>query len=96
MTDIIQGYISGDLVGLREAAQICKAAKTTGVQIVLIVDNKEGHADSILSIVQLGITRDKYVMIKIYGSDIMKNLEVLNTIKKVLGSMEEMSKRDIT
>ena len=96
MTDIIQGYISGDLVGFREAVQICKAAKKAGAKVVLIADNKEGRTDSILSIVQLGITRGKYVMIKVYGSDIMKNLEVLNRIKKILGSMDEMPTRDLT
>lgn len=73
----------------RECAQIVKVAEDTGCLIEIAFGSKTGDSDSILSLVNLAVTADKTLVLKIKGEN---NREAFNRVSKIIsGEFESES-----
>ena len=70
----------------RECAAIVKVAEDTGCLIEIAAGTKSGNTDSILSLVNLAITADKSLVLKIQGEN---NREAFNRVSKILSGESE-------
>ncbi len=70
----------------RECSKIIKIAEETGCIIEIASGTKSGTSESILSLVNLGITVDKSLVLTIKGT---KNQEALKRVSKIINGTSE-------
>lgn len=68
-------------LAFRECAEIVKIANETNCKIEIASGSKSGNSESILSLVSLGISADKSLVLTIKGD---KNEEAFKKISKVI------------
>ncbi len=86
ITEKIQSVVSFILVArvklcFRECAAIIKIAEDTGCVVEIASGTKSGDSSSILSLVNLGITADKSLVLTIKGEN---NKEAFDRISKII------------
>lgn len=73
--------VSKNTIGFRESAQIVKIAEETGCRIEIASGKKSGASDSILSLVNLGIVKDKSLVLTIKGDN---NADAFHKVSEVI------------
>ena len=73
--------IAKGVLGFRESAHIVKVAEDTGCTISIASGKKYGTNDSILSLVNLGITAGKSLVLNIKGE---RNEEAFREVSKII------------
>lgn len=73
--------VSKNTLGFRECAGIVKIAKNTNCTVHIASGKKSGSSASILSLVGLGITADKSLVLTIKGE---RNAEAFREISKII------------
>ncbi len=58
-----------NFLGFRECAKLIEIGRNTGCEIRLTANEKTGMTDSILSLLNLQITKDTFVVISVRGND---------------------------
>lgn len=73
--------VAKNTLGFRECAGIVRAAQNTGCTVQIASGKKSGTSASILSLVALGITADKSLVLHIKGE---RNAECFREISKII------------
>lgn len=74
--------VSKGVLGFRESAHLVKTAEETGCSISIASGKKFGSTESILSLVNLGITAGKSLVLNIKGE---RNEEAFREVSKIIG-----------
>ena len=74
--------VSKGVLGFRESAHLIKVAEETGCSIGIASGKNYGSTKSILSLVNLGITAGKSLVLNIKGE---RNEEAFREISKIIG-----------
>ena len=73
--------VSKGVIGFRESAHIVKVAEDTDCTISMASGKKYGSSDSILSMVNLGLTNGKSLVLNIKGE---RNEEAFREVSKII------------
>lgn len=73
--------VAKGVIGFRESAHIVKVAEATSCSISISSGKKFGTTASILSLVNLGITEGKSLVLSIYGK---RNEEAFREVSKII------------
>ena len=74
--------VSKGVLGFRESAHLVKTAEETGCSISIASGKKFGTTESILSLINLGITAGKSLVLNIKGE---RNEEAFREVSKIIG-----------
>ena len=73
--------VAKNVMGARESAKVMKIAEETGTLVRIVSGKKSGNSKSIISLMNLGITPEKSLVLSIHGA---KNQEAFHEIAKVI------------